>query len=309
MIFLCLSGFVAFLYFGIAPDRHQTQPVYGNIVYSPFSNINHRYNRIEATLNYSESKNSYNLTICQATCPLKTHTKQLVHNGSCNARRHTNCHTTFSDGDNHRNYDPARCFTKFMGKNSRVTFNITGLNATESVQLCIAANIEKCDSIFWPGEQQLLDLQQDCVELKTFNLTSNDFVQTFVAPYDSYYCAIWLLGSTHQWLNYTVNSSIELYDITDYSPHLCRSYIIINHENRPHVTFPLYANKQQTMCIVQQSTVELWNSYSCDSISINSIALKPLKDAFWIAFSVVMGLLFCIVIIIIIIVILCHYFC
>ena len=306
---LCLSGFAMFLYFGTAPDHlEQTQSIYGNIVYSPFSkfNIDHRYNHIEATLDYSEPRNNYNLTICQATCPLKTHTKQLVYNGTCKVRSHTNCRVKFSNSNTHPDYDFSQCFVIYMVKNSKVSFKITDLNVTESVHLCITAKIEKCDSIFWPGGQKQSELKRACVKLETYNLTNHDVIETFTVPYDSYYCAIWLLGSSDQWINYTVTASIQTYNITDYSPHLCRSYVS-NYEQHSHVTFPLHSSSQQTMCILQQNTVELLYP-NCYNTTINSIALKPLNNGIWIAFSVIMGLFCLAFFIVIILIILYHYY-
>ena len=301
---MCLAGFVTLIYFGTAPNLDQTQPIYGDIVYSPFSKINYRYNRIEATLD-SESTHKYNLTICQTSCPLKTHTKQLAYNGSCKQdRNRINCHAKFS-GDIY-NDDFSQCYSKYMVKNSKITFKITesDLSVNRSVQLCITTNIDKCTKIFWPGNLTQLKLQQDCFKLITFDATDySGLAQTFITPDDTYYCAIWLLGSLNQWLNYTVNLSIEMYAITDYS-YLCKSYII-NHDDRErhsHVTFPLtYASTpQQTMCIVQH--IKITDRSDCNSyngISVNSIALKPLNDTAWIAFIVIVGiiiLLFCILV-------------
>lgn len=293
--FLFLSGFVTFVYFGNAPVLNQTQPVYGDVIYSPFSNLDNRYNHIEVALGYdrvSES-NKFNFTICQASCPLKTHIKKVVYDGSCSIERQQyNCYAKLSDEDTKPD-SYARCFSKFMLKNSKIRFNITELNETLSAQLCITTNIEQCRHVFWPGDLTQLELQQSCVKLITFNKT-NHFTQTFIAPDDSYYCAVWVLEAD-QWLYYIVSSNIEGYSITDYSPHLCAS-----HTERPsHVTFPLHLSKPaKTVCIVlQQNTVDR-DLNTCDSITINSTALRPLSTVAWTAFSVIMGfsLVFCILI-------------
>lgn len=285
LVFLLLcSGFVTLIYFGTAPILNQTQPVYGDVVYSPFSKLDNRYNHIEVALHYN-SANKFNLTICQASCPLKTHIEKLVYNGSCPLERQQyNCYAKLSKEDIEPDSHP-QCFSKFILKNSKIRFNITELNETQSVQLCITTNIEQCGHVFWPGNLTQLKLQRTCVKLITFNKT-NHFTQTFVAPDDSYYCAVWLLQAD-QWLYYTVNSTIETYNITDYSPHLCESYS----EHPSHVTFPLHLSKPiKTVCIVlQQNTVDRWACNTCDNITINSTASKPLGKVAWTAFSVTVG--------------------
>ena len=289
---LFFSPFVIFIHIGAAPSLNQTQPVYGNVIYSPFSKLDYRYNHIEVALHYESISlsNKFNLTICQAPCPLKTNTKQFVYNGSCPIdRSQYNCYAKLSKEDIEPDSSP-ECFSKFIVKNSKIKFSITELNETESlsVQLCITTNKDHCKYVFWPGPNTHLNLQQICLRMITFN-KSNHFTQTFTAPDDSYYCAVWVL-ERDQWLYYTVNSIIEAYNITDYSPHLCESHNV-NHPS--HVTFPLHSsNPMKTACIIlQQNTVERWDRTTCDNIVINSTAFKPLTTAAWVTFSVFVGLI------------------
>ena len=278
-----------FIYFGAAQILRQSQPVYGDVIYSPFSGIDYRYNKIEVTLDYGSesSNNKYNLTICQAQCPLRTHTKQLVYNGSCiNHRSQINCYAKLSEEDFEPDSYP-QCFSEYMMKNSKVTLKITELNLNFSVQLCVTTNKDKCGHVFQSGN---LTQPEYCLELKTFNKT-NHLTQTFTVPYNSNYCAVWLLGSSDQWLSYTVNSSIEMYNMTDYSPHTCKSF----YEGPSQINFPLCPH---TTCIVlQQNIVNRWDPLTCDSITVNSTAFVPLGDVAWIAFSVIMGLVvtFCMI--------------
>lgn len=50
----------------------------------------------------------------------------------------------------------------------------------------------------------------ECLEVLDFN-QANNYSQTFTAPADSYYCAVWLIKEANHSINYTINLEVISY--------------------------------------------------------------------------------------------------
>lgn len=286
LIIVLLLVFVVFILYARAPVLHHTQPIYGpqDVVYSPFSDINQfLFNRIKATIrvDQTEDLSHYSLTICQATCPLKIQTKHLVSSGACLKSRYVaNCYAKLNEELDHYSGTDAQYFSEYMLKNSSITFRITATNiAPEPVQLCITTDKDSCYQVF--RSQPVV--HQVCQQLLTLNET-NHYMQTFTVGGNSYYCAVWRLGNSDQWINYTTNSSLYIYNATDfYSPRWCETF-----QNHAQVTFTLRGRPSlapNTCIIMQENSKKLYNN-----VTIVTTTIKPLGNVASIALGVFAGL-------------------
>lgn len=144
----------------------------------------------------------YNLTVCNASCPLEISSDHFQVTGVC-SNEHVNCYIDLR-GKHPRRSDP-QLFTRFMLQGSALTFIITGMAPQPVVQLCITNTKEACGEVFHNSSAI-----QVCLELLTFNQT-NDYIQTFKVTNSGYYCAVWMLINNTQSLNYTVNVTLQSY--------------------------------------------------------------------------------------------------
>ena len=284
LLIVSLVAFVVFAISGAFPVERQTQSVYGNLVYSPLA-INHFVYAsvgVSVRIDIKEDLNNYNLTICQTECSLKTRTKYYnVSNGSCPTDRPlSNCFAQLDELMHDYPGADEQSFSIYLLKGSKITFRITELNTdSEDVQLCITTEKSACYKAFASiGNSDML-----CHKLVTFN-KANNYTQTFLADDDSYYCAVWLLESNDYWINYSTNSSIQVFNMSDfYSPHQCQSF-----QKHPNIIFTLRGRpKWETVCIVMEE-----NSNSLhDNITMVSTTDKRLSDCISVPFSVFSGLL------------------
>ena len=276
----------------------QTQPIYGPepITYSPFSHINSlHYKTIKSTIyvNQNEDLGNYNLTICKESCPLKMVTLHSQVSGVCSKdRSFHNCYINFlgyQDAGVNSQY-----YSQYMLTNSKVTFTITGLSQAEQpVQLCFTIDKDTCSQIFFRMSTGVTD----CQEVLQFNKINN-YTQTFSAQKDSYYCAVWILAGS-QSINYTLNSSLESYDIQ--TPHSrCENY-----RKNKEVTFDLgdrwhsVAIQQHKVCIlVQENGKNLYRN-----ITVVTKAVHSLDNIFFISGMVSLVLSFTIITVLVVIII------
>ena len=282
LLLIFLLAFVAFTILARSPVIHQTQPVYGNVIYSPLAINYFLYARVGATV-YVGSKgdlNLYNLTICQTKCSLKTQTKYFnVSNGACSTNRPlSNCFAQLDDVMHEYHGTDAQFFSKYLLRNSKITFRIIESNLkSEHVQLCVTTDKEACF-------QASIGNSGLCHKTVTLS-KANNYTQTFTAYDDSYYCAVWLLENTHQWINYSTNSSIQVFNMSDiYSPHQCESF-----QKLSYISFPLCGRPKwvwETVCIVME---ENSNSRYFDTFTIVSTADKRLSNHISVSISVFSG--------------------
>ena len=276
----------------------QTQPIYGPqpIIYSPFSHINSlHYKEIKSTIyvDQTEDLDNYNLTICKASCPLQVVTLHSQVKGVCSKDRfYHNCYINLLGYQ-----DPgldSQYYSQYMLTHSKVTFTITNLSQTEQpVQLCITVDKDTCSQIFFRMSTGVTD----CQEVLVFNKI-NYYTQTFTAGKDSYYCAVWILTG-NQSINYTLNSTLESYDIQ--TPHSkCENY-----RRNKEVTFDLgdhwngMATQQRKVCIlVQENGKDLYRN-----ITIVTTAVRSLDNIFFISGIVSLVLSFTIVTALVVIII------
>ena len=185
-------------------------------------------------------------------------------------------------------------YSQYMLTNSKVTFTITSLSpAGQSVQLCITLDKDTCSQIFFRMSTGVTG----CQEVLQFNKT-NSYTRTFAARQDSYYCAVWILEGS-QSINYTLNSSLESYDIQ--TPHSrCENY-----RKSKEVTFDLgdrwhsVATQQHKVCIlVQENGKNLYRN-----ITVVTKAVRSLDNIFFISGIVSLVLSFTIITVLVVIII------
>jgi hypothetical protein len=158
-------------------------------------------------------------------------------------------------------------YSQYMLTHSKVTFTITNLSQAEQpVQLCITTDKDTCSQIFFRMSMEVTD----CQEVLPFN-KNNNYIQTFSAQQDSYYCAVWILAG-NQSINYTLNSTLELYNIQTLSSR-CESY-----RKSKEVTFDLgdrwhsIATRQHKVCIlVQENGKNLYRNITVVTKAVRSV--------------------------------------
>ena len=267
------------------PVLHQTQPIYGNVVYLPFEISafkNIFYAHIGATVHVDklDDLDYYNLTICQTECSRKTQTKHFgVSNGACRTNRpKKSCFAQLDESMHSYTGTDPQFFSIYLLRNSKITFRVTNSNTSfEHVQLCMTTDKETCDQAFLKGNPAL------CHELMTFS-KANDYTQTFIARNDSYYCAMWLLESRDQWIHYSTNATVQVFNMSDfYSPRLCESF-----QKNTNIIFTLRDQlKLENVCIIMEEN----SKYHFDNITIVSRAYNRLNNHISIPVSVFSGLL------------------
>ena len=297
IIALCLGATLAVLvwYAKIQPPV-DTQQVYSEIVYSPFSIINHwLFGGVKVQINGTDWQYPHQLTLCQMECPLKIRTKSLTFSGVCRMSRTINCFALFTDDVS--SPADAQYVSEYMLKNSSVTFRIN--RSTKIRELCITAdNKDTCQKIVRENLSQT-ELRQLCLAVISFDI-SNNYTQTFMAPNDGYYCAVWLLNGMDQLINYTTISSIKTYNLTDFD--LC--------ETLPQdtiVTQTLSGPPTQNLCAVLK--VDSRSGVFGTNITVVTSAVKVLSDATSVALIVVDIFLIIVLLLVMAIILLVFFVC
>ena len=279
----------AVLYLRFSPSYH-IQPVYNDIVYSPFLGIDPiLFNRIEVSVSVDDDDFNYAVSVCQIECPVMTRNKSFAVNPSCNTGRTTvNCYAKVNPDS--LGTTEARDNSEYMLKNSQVLIKIMESNAmSESVNVCVTVDKDKCYQVFMSKNSSTSELKNVCHELMTFNETNN-FTATFVAHVDSYFCFVWILKDKHQWINYTTNSIIQMYNISDFnSSQSCRVFPVPKIKQFTY-SFHIGRKPWNRVCAVIQAT-KANGYYFGPNITITSGELKRLAQGSAKAGSAVMGLL------------------
>ena len=154
---------LAVLYLRFSPSYH-IQPVYNDIVYSPFLGIDPiLFNRIEVSVSVDDDDFNYTVSVCQIECPVMTRNKSFAVNPSCNTRRTTvNCYAKVNPDS--LGTTEAQDNNKYMLKNSQVTIKIMESNAmSESVNVCVTVDKDKCYQVFMSKNSSTSELKNVCM--------------------------------------------------------------------------------------------------------------------------------------------------
>lgn len=221
VLLVSMIGLIIAICFSMPPSQqllNHTQQDYArkSLTYSPFQWIDTFYYRfldVFIGVDNDEDLNEYSLTVCAVPCPLKVAINHSWQTGACVKDRIVpNC---FANLLGYKNYgSDAQQFSQYMLNNSEITFTVIDHESSQpgTVHLCVTANKDLCQQMFERNQSRNSDTSI-CVELLEFN-TTNHYIQTFTATKDSYYCAVWLLAES-QSMNYTINSTLHLYELPE----------------------------------------------------------------------------------------------
>ena len=194
-------------------DLSHLQPIYGYrpnpFIYSPFSSsINlFYYTSVRGVIHGDSAGYTYNVTLCSTSCPLVTSKSQSSVVGECPMLRYyNNCYVRLLN-HNIRRTD-SQYYSRYMLKNSKMTLIIFEQSHVKPVQLCITNDNVTCDQVF--SSNNNAGSLMECPQVLDFNQTNN-YSQTFTAPADSYYCAVWLIEEANHSINYTIELEVISY--------------------------------------------------------------------------------------------------
>ena len=272
---LCITLAVLIWYIRI-PVPHHSQTVLDNIVYLPFpSGIDQwLFNRVNVQLKEDSAIYPHEVTVCQSECPPKLQMKyyNLGKVWPCHTTRTFNC---FAYVTSEHSSDDAQNVSVYMLRNSKVTFRITGSSRIpEPVQLCVSANKDSCLDVLQSRNWLQGELHRNCQQVLPFNKTNN-YTRTVTFQDDGYFCAVWLLNSFNQWINYTSNLSVKEYNVTEFnSMYKCET------ETFPQsymVPYSLHGFPKRHLCPVVQVKNGLNFAFG-PNITVDTSPVKVLSD-------------------------------
>ena len=226
-----MIGLIIAVCFATSPSQqllNHTQQDYARktLTYSPFQWIDTFYYTLLDVfigVDNSEDLKEYSLTVCAMPCPLTVAINHSWQTGACVKDRIVpNCFVNLLGYENQGS--DAQQFSQYMLNNSEITFAVSVDYESSQpgiVHLCVTANKDLCQQMFVRNQSQNSDTSS-CVELLEFN-TTNHYIQTFTATKDTYYCAVWLLDE-NQSINYTINSTLHLYELPNHRDKYCKNF-------------------------------------------------------------------------------------
>ena len=219
-------------------------------VYSPFSSSINRfyYTSVRGVIHGDGDDYTYNITMCATSCPLKVMSPELplVLEGGCpKDRAFANCYVRILDYEYPDDISPidSLYYSRYMLKNSKMTLSILfEPSHMEPVRLCITTDNVTCNKVFYNN--------MECPEVLDFN-QANNYSQTFTAPADSYYCAIWLIKEANHSINYT--TTLEIVSYQSPTSGLCKNFNTSNFTLDLRFHRPKIATRYQDVCLFVQN--------------------------------------------------------
>ena len=307
-VFITVVALVIMVVYMVVPTHTDIQPVYGEIVYSPFTGINRfAINRLEVEFVKQDDSHRHELTICHSECPLKTETNILTLSDICGAgRRYVNCFAIMNE-DSYGSFDP-RDYSEYMLKNSKVTFRLLEPNITGPVHVCVTIDPDRCEKAVYSTNTTELELNHVCHQMIPFNETNN-YTGSFVARADGYYCTVWLLQNTDQGINYETELRRQIYNMTDFksTQSECKTFKVLESSK---ITYNLRSYPrlgQLDTCAVFQ--IKATNGdYFGSNFTVTTKELKVLSNGTAIGLTTLVGIviLICIILLVVTCGIACH---